>query len=236
MANARQLAEQIALNPRLRERLVKDPLVAVEMVVPAKRLSLGVDKEARKLREEVLAELTEVAKNDPELGSSRHADAVIKQFFKEAIRNPQISFQVILIMSIDAFIAGLGFAIAGLAIGLAGDREVLGSVFGASGVFGTLGSVLLLARNSVNHANANDAQMRLIVTVFATELGHLCALDLKTLSRVKEVNGKIREAMEAAVELIQQNVKDEASKEEPQGETSSAVPGTATELSGSTGT
>ncbi len=223
MADAKQTAEQIAANPAIRARYLKDPYAAVEQAVPARPplglgilgplriLSPGVDKETKQLREEVLAAVTEVTKDEPETASMRHAEAVMEQFFQAAIRNPERSFLSILGMSGLTFVVGLALVGVGVYVGLAGgdttQDTVVASVFGGAGVFGALGSVYALARRGVSLANSNHAQIRLVLTGFATELGHLRALDLQEFGQVSEVNQKIREAMKAAVELIQTHVK-----------------------------
>ena len=210
---AKQIAEQIVKNPRLRAQCLQDPFGAVKRAVPAKQFRLGVDSETLALRDEVIAALADEATLHPEVWSSQHAEAVIRQFFDQAIRNPQWSFVATLVMSCSVFAIGLALTATGLLLGTTGEDQSLAAVFGASGVFGTLGAVFALARNGVNTANANHAQIRLILASFATELGHLRALDLQDLGQVAEVNDKIREAMDTAVRLIQDNVKSEGGAE-----------------------
>jgi hypothetical protein len=207
MADAAEIADQIRTNPSLRARLLANPRAVVNSVIPVKRIGVGVDDEIVSLREEVLTELAKQAVWQPEDWSMRHAEAVIRQFFDQAIRNPQTSFAVTVLMTCIVFITGLSFAIAGIFVGLGGDKELLGAVLVASGVIGTIGALFAIARRGVDNANANHAQIRLILAGFASELGHLRALDLQTVTDVAEVNDKIQTAMDQAVRLINENVK-----------------------------
>jgi hypothetical protein len=207
MANAAEIADQIRTNPSLRAKLLDNPRAVVNSVIPVKRIGVGVDDEIVNLREEVLTELAKQTVWQPEDWSMRHAEAVIRQFFEQAIRNPQTSFAVTILMTSIVFITGLTFTIAGIVVGLGGDKELLGAVLVGSGMVGTLGALFAIARRGVDNANANHAQIRLILAGFASELGHLRALDLQTVSDVAEVNEKIQAALDQAVRLIHENVK-----------------------------
>jgi hypothetical protein len=212
MADAKLVAGQIAASPGLRARFLKDPQRAVAEAVPGKMpFGLGVGKEREGLREELLEALTEMTAGPNEAASMRHAEAVIEQFFGDAIRNPEWSFRSILAMSGLTFLVGTALVVAGIAVGLSGDAStqntVIAGLFGGGGVIAALGSVNTLARRGISLANCNHAQIRLVLYSFATELGHLRALDLEGLDEVSEVNGKIREAMEKAVDLLQTHVK-----------------------------
>jgi hypothetical protein len=207
MANATEIADQIRTNPSLRAKLLDDPRAVVNRVIPVKRIGVGSDDEIVNLREEVLTELAKQAVWQPEDWSMRHAEAVIRQFFDQAIRNPQTSFAVTILMTSIIFITGLTFTIVGIVVGLDRDKEVLGAVLVASGIIGTLGALFAIARKGVDNANANHAQIRLILAGFASELGHLRALDLQTVAEVAEVNEKIQAALDQAVRLINENVK-----------------------------
>jgi hypothetical protein len=110
-------------------------------------------------------------------------------------------------MTSIVFITGLAFTIVGIIVGLGGDKELVGAVLVGAGMIGTLGALFAIARRGVDNANANHAQIRLILAGFASELGHLRALDLQTVSDVAEVNDKIQAAMDQAVRLINENVK-----------------------------
>jgi hypothetical protein len=207
VANAAEIADQIRTNPSLRAKLLDDPRAVVNRVIPVKRIGVGVDDEIVNLREEVLTELAKQTVWQPEDWSMRHSEAVIRQFFDQAIRNPQTSFAVTILMTSIIFIIGLAFTIVGIVVGLGGDKEQLGAVLVASGMIGTLGALFAIARRGVDNANANHAQIRLILAGFASELGHLRALDLQTVTDVAEVNDKIQAAMDQAVRLIHENVK-----------------------------
>ncbi len=210
--DATAIARQIATTPGLRAKYFEDAPAAIAGVVGAKRqFGLGVDSETKKLREQALAKVPAMMLEKAEAASSAHSEAVMAQFFKGAIRNPELSFRFILWLSIATFAAGIALVAAGLVTAFITDdatrTTVVASVFGGSGVAGVLGSVYALARRGVSQANANHAQLRLILTGFATELGHLRAYDLNEFDKIEQVNMKIREAMQACVDLIQTCVK-----------------------------
>jgi hypothetical protein len=206
MANAADIADQIRTNPSLRAKLLDDPRAVVNRVIPVRRLGVRVDDEIVDLREEVLKELAKQAVWQPEDWSMRHAEAVIRQFFGQAVRNPQMSFAVTVLMTCIVFFTGLTFTIVGIVVGLSGDRELLGAALVASGVIGTLGALFTIASRGIDNANASHAQIRLILAGFASELGHLRALDLQTVTDVAEVNDKIQAALDQNVRLIRENV------------------------------
>lgn len=227
-AAAAEIALQIAANPDLRARFLKNPGAMIANAVPAERFGLGADRDTKKLRRQVLAEVSVAMEKKPETASSAHAEAVMRQFFREAIRNPELSFVSILGLSVATFAVGAVLVGAGLAMASFGDEStrnaVVAGVFGGSGVVGALGSVYTLARKGVSLANCNHAQIRLVLSGFATELGHLRSLDLKGRDDVNAVNDKIGEAVNRAVDLIQTRVKLDAADGLPNLDVEAAVP------------
>jgi hypothetical protein len=226
-ATAAEIALQIAANPDLRARFLKNPGAMIADAVPAERFGLGADPDTKRLRRQVLAEVSTAMEKKPETASSAHAEAVMRQFFREAIRNPELSFVSILGLSVATFAVGAVLVGAGLAMVSFGDEStrnaVVAGVFGGSGVVGALGSVYTLARKGVSLANCNHAQIRLVLSGFATELGHLRSLDLKSRDDVNAVNDKIGEAVNRAVDLIQTRVKLEAADGLPKAGPEAAV-------------
>lgn len=217
---AAEIAQQIAANPRLRAKFFEDAGRAVAEAVPAERpLGLGADQGTKSLRRQVLAKVPEAMANKPEAASSAHAEAVMQQFFRAAIRNPELSFRSILGLSVATFAVGVALVVAGLVMASAGDDDtrnaVVAGVFGGSGVVGVLGSVYTLARRGVSVANCDHAQIRLVLSGFATELGHLRALDLKDPAAVNAINQQIDDAVGRAVDLIQTRVKVEVTEGAP---------------------
>ncbi len=82
-ASAAEIALQIAANPGLKARFFEDPTATVADAVPADRpLGLGVGRDTKRLRRQVLAELSEIIGKTPEAESSSHAQTVMRQFFK----------------------------------------------------------------------------------------------------------------------------------------------------------
>ena len=218
-AIARGIAWQIAASHRLRAKFLENANEAVAEAVPGKRpFGLTVHPETKKLREQVLAAIPDIMGRG-EAASSAHAEAVMRQFFQAAIRNPELSFMSILGLSILTFVVGVALVVTGIVTAFVGDdntrNTIIASVFGGGGVVSALGSVYTLARRGVSIANADHAQIRLILSGFATELGHLRALPLKNLKQVEEVNGRIRDAMTHAVDVIQTRVKVEPTSGEP---------------------
>lgn len=213
------IAWQIATSPRLRAKYFENPNKALAEAVPGKwPFGLAVHPETKKLREQVLAAIPGIM-GKGEAASSAHAEAVMRQFFQEAIRNPELSFMSILGLSILTFVVGVALIVTGIVTAFVGDdntrNTIIAIVFGGGGVLSALGSVYTLARRGVSIANANHAQIRLILSGYATELGHLRAYPLKNLEQVKEVNDRIREAMTHAVDVIQTRVKVEPTSGEP---------------------
>lgn len=210
-ASAAEIALQIAANPDLRAKYFKDPAAMVADAVPPDRFGLGVHRDTRRRRQQVLFEVSKALEEKPETASSAHAEAVMRQFFREAIRNPELSFVSILGLSIATFAVGAALVVAGLVMVSVGDEStrnaVIAAVFGGSGVIGALGSVYTLARRGVSVANCDHAQIRLVLSGFATELGHLRAIDLNSSDDVGAVNDRIGEAVSRAVDLIQTRVK-----------------------------
>ena len=218
--DAAAIARQIATIPRLRAKFFQNADEALAEAVPGKwPFGLAVRPETRKLREQVRAKVLEILEKRGEIPSSSHAEAVMQQFFRAAIRNPERTFWFTLLLSIGAFLVGVALLVTGLVAAFVGDDNtrstVVASVFGTGGVVGALGSVYTLTRRGVSVANANHAQIRLVLSDFATELGHLRALHLRKLEDVQAVNHKIREAMTHAVDLIQTRVKVEPPSGKP---------------------
>ncbi len=216
------MARQIADTPGLRAGYFDDAPRMIAKMIPARwPFGLGVDDDTRELRARTLAKVPELMRKG-EAASSAHAEAVMRQFFKAAIRNPERTFAIILALSFAAFLAGLGMIAVGLYTAVSADETtrdaVLAGVLGGSGVVGTLGTVLTLATRRVSLANANHAQLRLILTGFATELGHLRSQPLEGLEEIERANAETREAMEATVRLVQCCVKVEPKVGEPQGD------------------
>lgn len=154
-----------------------------------------------------------------EIPSGAHAELVMEQFFRDAIRNPRLTFLAQLGFGIMAILFGMALVGAGVFMGLEGvdttERAAAASAFSGAGVIGALSSIVLLASDRVRLANANHAQIRVILSDFATELGHLRAIDIQTLEKAREVNEEIRTAMTCAVKLIQESVKAESGEREP---------------------
>ncbi len=224
-----QVAQQIAADPQLRARYFENAGEVIAEAVPSARpFGIGVDKETKNLRRQVLAKIPKAMKE--EAASSFSADAVIKQFFKEAIRNPELTFKFILGFSVAAFAVGVALVVAGLAIASVGDdntqNTIIATVFGGMGVTGALGSVYTLTRRGVSEANTDHARIRLVLWGFATEVGHLRSLhkDNDDSMVVIGLNKEIAAAVTRAVELIRTPVKMESTGAMPESDGSVGVP------------
>jgi len=204
--DANTIAEQIAISPRQRADFFQN---AEKAISSAGRGSLDADT-----KQEVVKAVNRMIKEDRgELESSANANAVTEQFFKAAMRNPQLSFNTLIWMAVLTFIIGTFLIAAGGVLALVREDEtekILSGVFGASGVLATLASTYTLATRGVSKANADNTQLRLIIADFATELGHLRAIKRNDdLATVITINKEIRSAMTKAVELIHGRVKGE---------------------------
>ena len=210
--SAAEIAKQIVSNPQRRAKFLRDENKVVAQAVKRSRRFGRVDPETENKRSEVVTEFFNALEDNSEAASALHARAVMIEFFEAAIRNPERSFITNLLLSILAFLVGVALMVAGVVTGLSGDAStqdtVIASLFGATGVIGTLGVVFNLASKGVSRANADHAQIRLVLTGFATELGHLRSIKLDGLKNVDEVNQKIREATTDAVRMIGTQVKD----------------------------
>ncbi len=173
-------------------------------------MGLRANQKVDSLREDVASRTAAKVKDNAEMASTVHAEAVTRQFFGEAIRNPELTFRAIVGLSVGTFVIGVALIVVGLVAAVRNDNlndTIVASVFGGGGVISTLTSLYTLARKGLRQANANHAQIRLVLTGFASELGHLRAFSLKELDQIERVNKDIRDATNNAVRLIDEHVK-----------------------------
>lgn len=212
-AEARSIALRIVTTPSLRTQFFQDPQAALKEAVPLQAPPLSDERrKERVLRGQVMAEMPDAIKNDPEAATAAHAEAVMRQFFDHAIKNPETTFRFVLALSTGAFIVGALLIIAASYVGLRmedGQTEtaIVAGVLGGGGVISLLGSLFSLAKQGLSTANANDTQMRLILTTFATEMGRLRAMPITDQDQLEWANQQLQDAMVKAVALIQENVK-----------------------------
>lgn len=206
MPDATQIADQIRTSPGLRGKLVYDAREVVNDAIPRKRFALTASKETQDLRDQVLAELAKEVHRDAEYWSAAHAEAVIEQFFADTLKNPQRSFTLVVLMSCIVFVGGLVSTGIGIYAALSAESVIPGAVLAGTGLIATIGAILCISSQGIDKAIAGHTQTRLIVAGFATELGHLRALNLSTTLDVAEANEKIRAALDQAVHLVQNNV------------------------------
>ena len=224
---ASQLADQIATSPGLRTTYFRDAVEAFSKVAPK---PIVFDRAGTAKWEELKVAVLQRVPDDiyskaPMEAAANRADRIQDKFFSAAIRNPERSFNTILNTSIATFIVGIGLIITGTVLGITGNdttqEVVISSVFTGTGVAGVLGTIYSLVRRGIRLSNANHAQIRVILTAFSFELSRLLAYDPEkdnakstNLKNTQKVNDGIRDAMETAVKLIQNNVKVEEGDEQ----------------------
>jgi hypothetical protein len=121
----------------------------------------------------------------------------------------QRSFYTIFLLSIGAFLAGVGLIISGVYIANhppdGTNSTIVASIFGGAGAISALGSVFAMAKSGIREATSDHARLRVVLTGFATELGQLRALaegkegSRPTVDSVTKINLQIRESMRSAL-------------------------------------
>jgi hypothetical protein len=207
-----RLARLITHNPEARAGYFKNPGRALRRAIPRRglldRIWLTAPGEIRTQREELVDEVERVIDLDPRLVSTREAYFEKKAFLSEALENPQRTFTAILGLSIIACLTVVSLVVGAFLAGFLGDgtteKAVLGGLSGGGGVATSVGSVLAISSRRIRRANGDDAQMRLILTGFATEITHLRSLRIgSSRDKAREINAEIRGVTGEAVRWIE---------------------------------
>ena len=204
-------ARLIAHNPKLRTEYFEKPSKVLARAIPRRglvaRISLAVPERTRALRAELGERVEAIVSSDPRLISEREAAVEKNVFLSEALRNPQWTFNAILGLSIVAFLIGASLVVGAFLAGFLGDdtteKAVLGGLSGGGGAVTTLGTVFAMSRAAIRKANGDNAQIRLILTGFATEITHLRAIEIDDFEDAQRRNDEIREATIEAVKMIE---------------------------------
>lgn len=209
------IAQKIVSNPKLRGDYFENPDKVLAREVPREgliaRVTPGVADKTSDLRAELAGALEEEISKDTRLISFRGAFAEKELFLKDALQNPQKSFQAVFLMSIATFVVGLIFVAGAFVAAWQGtdtlQKAIIGGLSGGAGLVGTLGTVLAIARDTIRQMNGENAQIRMILTDYATETTHLRALPITGLQDATATNEQLRAVTVNMVELIQQYAK-----------------------------
>ncbi|MFQ5763233.1 MAG: hypothetical protein ACE5PO_09375, partial [Candidatus Bathyarchaeia archaeon] len=158
-----------------------------------------VQAETTARRAKLASKVEEKITQDQRLSSVREAFNEREAFFKAAMRNPQLAFITILVMSVVIFFIGIGLVVGAFLAAFLLDettqRAVIGGLSGGAGIVTTLGTVFMMSRNAVRRINGDNAQIRVILSDFATETAQLRAIPINNFDEAKERNGELRKLM-----------------------------------------
>jgi hypothetical protein len=130
--------------------------------------------------------------NDRRVAASINTDSVFEDYFAPIVRASQRSFTSIYVLSIAAFVTGVALISVGalLALHPTGkiNSTIVASIFGGGGVISSLGAVLAMANSGIRGATLDLARVRVVLTAFATQLGHLRAIIEQPAAQVVAVN------------------------------------------------
>jgi hypothetical protein len=228
----KELATVLTSSPGLRAKLFANPTKTVGKQLPArKNWDYGINAyllfvrpwrfvAQRHLYRAALAKQTleEIARriDEERLTSAVNTDAVFEDFFGPIVRVSQRTFNGVFVLSVLAFVVACGLIGAGVYIAIYppadGSSTVLGSVFGASGAVGALGSAYAMAIGGITAEARRNARLRLVLTGFATQLGQLRGYaefepgegghPRPLLQDIRDTNSAIYKAMDDALLLI----------------------------------
>jgi hypothetical protein len=211
-----QQANLITFNPKLRAEYFENPSKVLARAIPRKglleRISPGAPERTRALRAELGEKVEHLVNAHARLVSAREAYFEKNLFLNEALRNPQRTFDAILWLSILAFAIGVSFLAGAFLAAILGDgtteKAVLGGLSGGGGAATTLGTLFAMSRDAIRKANGDNAQIRLILTDFATEITHFrsitpTAFEPQHLPEAKALNNAIRDATNKAVRMLE---------------------------------
>lgn len=222
-----RLARLITHNPEARSQYFQNPGRALRRAVPRQgleRVWLTAPERVRLQREKLVDEVERVIDLDPRLISTREAYFEKKAFLNEALENPQRTFNTIVGLSIVAFFAVIALVAGAFLAGFLGngttEKALLGGLSGGGGVLTSIGSVLAITSKRLRRANGDSAQIRLILTSFATQITHWRSLRIgRKAEQAREINHEIREVTAEAVRMIEEYVEPREEKEKKPKET-----------------
>jgi hypothetical protein len=220
-------------NPKIRADYFLNPSKVLAQLLP------GITKAERC---KVAAKVEEAIRNDRDharLISFREAYIEREVFLKEAMRNPQRTFQAIYWMTVTTFLIGICFVLGAFLATLFFkenpiQQAVIGGLSGGAGLVATLGAVFATSRQAMRRNNGDNAQVRMILTAFATELAHLRAISIKNFEAAKEVNTEISRVMRTVIAHVEEYLEEEELKEQGESTQEIAVRNTKAPTNGST--
>lgn len=205
-------ANLIVHHPRLRADYFRNPGRLLAWAVPRRGLLDRVSPIATRGTRERRAALGDAIEflisNDTRLVSAREAAFEKNVFLREALRNPEWTFAAIVALSVVAFVTGIGLLVGAFLAAIYGDgtmeKAMLGGLSGVGGLAATLGTVLVLSVDSIRRANGDNAELRLILTDFATAITHYRAISICDFKDALERNQAIHRLTVDAVKTIQE--------------------------------
>jgi hypothetical protein len=205
--NVDRVAEMIVHSPKLRMDYFANP----EKLLTKVAAEAGIQRDQRA---KLGSKVEEKISKDSRLVSSREAYGERETFLRQAMRNPQVAFDTILWMSIVTFIIGVILVMgAFVAVFIFKDNTaqqvIIGGLSGGAGLVTTLGTVFAMSRQAIRRINGDNAQIRVILTAFATETTHLRAMSIEDLEQAKEINGELQHVMKETVAEIEKFVEAE---------------------------
>jgi hypothetical protein len=200
--------------------------------------------ERRRLAEAVLEQMIGKV-GDQKITAAVNTDSVFEEYFAPIVKVSQRSFTSVYLLSIAAFVAGLGLIGVGTYIAVSPrsgtNSTVVASVFGGSGAISALGAVYAMATKGIRDATLDHARVRVVLTAFATQIGQLRAIIERSpgdekqtievmITQAGTLNQSIKTSMEAALVGIPSPVQIAASSSG-----TSSQPGDSTRTDGSPG-
>jgi hypothetical protein len=177
-ANVDRVAEMIVHNPKLRRDYYTNPEKLLTQV--AAKAGVQVDQQVK-----LGSRIEEKISKDSRLVFSTEAYEERETFLRQAMRNPQVAFDTILWMSIVTFVIGVAL-VGGAFVAVlvfkdnTAQQIIIGSLSGGAGLVTTLGTVFAMSRQAIRRINGDNAQIRVILTAFATETTHLRGMSIES--------------------------------------------------------
>jgi hypothetical protein len=205
-------ANMIVHHPRLRADYFRNPGRVLAWAVPRRglleRISPIAAHRTRALRAALGDAIELFISEDSRLVSARESYFEKKVFLDKALRNPEWTFQAIVGLSIVAFVTGISLLVGAFLAAIFGhgttEKAVLGGLSGAGGMATVLGTVLALSVDSIRRANGDNAELRLILTDFATAITHYRAISISSFKDAEERNQAIHRLTVDAVKKIEE--------------------------------
>jgi hypothetical protein len=217
--NLNYISKMIVGNPKIRADYFLNPSKVLTQLLPRKIKRTKAEQciVAAKVANKVEKAIRNNA-DSARLISFREALVEREVFLKEAMRNPQRTFQAVYWMSVATFLIGvcfvLGAFLAVLFFESPMQQAIIGGLSGGAGSVATLGAVFATSMQAMRRNNGDNAQIRMILTAFVTELTHLRGLCINNFETAKKVNAEIGQVMKRAIAYTEKYVEEEGSREQ----------------------